>query len=159
MYDKDLPNHTWGPEEYTATECTEQNYNVFTSALFNRRTQDNITFHGCELVSCASLWDKLVWHKSKYKSLTVVHFWEIWGCITYLGCCLPFESSPTPPFQHYTISVEFKYHVGKGAKKVLGQWGTLQRWGSQLGEFCFVRNNNVQNKSCPEQLLAKFSKE
>ena len=32
-------------EEYTATECTEQNYNVFTSALSNRRTQDNKTFH------------------------------------------------------------------------------------------------------------------
>ena len=32
-------------EDYTATKCTEQKYNVFTSALSNRRTQDNVTFH------------------------------------------------------------------------------------------------------------------
>ena len=32
-------------EDYTATKCTEQKYNVLTSALSNRRTKDNKTFH------------------------------------------------------------------------------------------------------------------
>ena len=42
-------------EDYTATKCTEQKYNVFTSALSNRRTQDNKTFHSSMQV-CEKGW-------------------------------------------------------------------------------------------------------
>ena len=38
---------------------------------------------------------------------------------TYLGWCLPFESSPTPQFQHYKVSVQISCR--KSSKKVLGQ--------------------------------------
>ena len=37
---------------------------------------------------------------------------------TYLGWCLPFESSPTQQFQHYKISVQISCR--KSSKKVLG---------------------------------------